>query len=306
MPKLQRPASKRKFRLDSRMQAMALHSEDPIVRDVQNTLNEFAYSEVVRQKYNWKYLPDERFQELCNRLTKGTTVYETNRAFLSHLLRVIEAFEIVSIWRATELISTSVDCLNSDRLVAAAVTIRSLIELTAQYGFAANVVRVNFEKLPWQHLREQAFVLDCKDENGKSVGLESFIERLMGGTRIKSLVEINPNMEQKNILTIIEKTDKILSRQGIGYQIMPHYEMLCDMAHPNTVGFQRYLVSVDELEGGWTARLMKDHALGSVAEKIVEECLWGLSFSAGTMNGCFGVFQTVFKNAGTQLGKLLP
>jgi hypothetical protein len=265
MAKPERHAPKRQFRLKNAMQAIACRSQDRIVRDVQNTLEEYAYSEVVGQKYNWKYLPDERFQELCRPLSKGKTVYEINRAFLSHLLRVIEAFEIVSIWRATELISSSVDCLHSDRLVAAAVMIRSLIELTAQYGWAANVVRANFEKLPWQHLREQALVLDCKDETGKLVGLETFIEKLMGGTRIKSIIEIHPNMEQKNILTIIEKSDKILNSQGMGYQIMPHYEMLCDMAHPNTVGFQRFLVSVEELDNGWTARLMQDRALGAVA-----------------------------------------
>jgi hypothetical protein len=117
------------------------------------------------------------------------------------------------------------------------------VELTAQYGWATNTVRVNFEKLPWQHLREQILLLDCEDETGKSVGLESFIERLMGGTRLRSVVEKHPNMEEKNILTIIEKTDKILSRQAMGYKIMPHYEILCDVAHPNTIGFQRYLLS---------------------------------------------------------------
>jgi hypothetical protein len=52
------------------MHAMARRSEDPVVRAVQNTLDEYAYSEVIGQKYNWKYLPDERFQELCSRLSK--------------------------------------------------------------------------------------------------------------------------------------------------------------------------------------------------------------------------------------------
>jgi hypothetical protein len=222
------------------------------------------------------------------------------------LFRVIEAFEIVGTWRATELISSSIESLNSERFVAAATTVRSLIELTVQYGWAANIVRVSFGKLPWQYLHEQLLVLDCQDENGRSVGLESFIERLMGGTRIKSVVETNPHMEQKNILTIMEKTDKGLNRQGMGYQIMPHYELLCDIAHPNTIGFQRYLVSVDESQNGWTERLMKERALGATAKKIVEECLWGLSFGAGTMNGCFGVFQTVFKNAGAQLKHFPP
>jgi len=247
------------------MQAIACRSQDPIVRDVQNTLEEYAYSEVVGQKYNWKYLPDEPFQELCRALSKGKTVYEISRVLLSHLLRVIEAFEIVSIWRATELISSSVDCLISDRIVAAAVIIRSLIELTAQYGWAANVVRVNFEKVPWQHLGEQVLVLDCEDQTGKSVGLESFIERLMGGTRTKSIVEINPNMEPKNILTIIEKADKILTRQGMGYQIMPHYEMLCDMAHPNTLGFRRYLVSVENLEHGWACNARRRRSVKALS-----------------------------------------
>jgi hypothetical protein len=46
----------------------------------------------------------------------------------------------------------------------------------------------------------------------------------MAGTRIKDVLRLNPDMEQKNILTIIDKTDKVLQQKGFGYSVRPHYD----------------------------------------------------------------------------------
>jgi hypothetical protein len=98
-----------------------------------------------------------------------------------------------------------------------------------------------------QQGRDHAFVI----RSVKEVGLESYVERLMGGTKPKDIPAINPDMEQRNILTIIDKADKAFVKQGQGYLVKPHYEVLYEVAHPNVVGYQRFLKLANQIAGGW-------------------------------------------------------
>jgi hypothetical protein len=61
---------------------------------------------------------------------------------------------------------------------------RSLIELTVTYGQAANILHSELQKYPWDSIQTHVIGLDHEDERGKKVGLESFVERLMSGTRL--------------------------------------------------------------------------------------------------------------------------
>ena len=144
-------------------------------------------------------------------------------------------------------------------------------------------------------------VLDEKDDKGRQIGLESYIERLMAGTRMKDVLQLNPDMEQKNILTIIDKTDKALQEQGLGYQVRPHYDFLCDIAHPNTLGFQRFLTSIRPSYGGWIVRAMEEKAYGEAAIGITCECLWALGFGAATIDSMFGEFQKLIAMFGEKI-----
>jgi hypothetical protein len=302
MPTPNRRKPTKRFRLSEEMLTLADRSADPIVRNVKKILAEFEYTEILGTRYVWKYLPDDAF----SRIYAGPDLYKMNHAFLSHLCRVIEAFEIVSVWRAWELMDPCTTSLNNHQYVAAATLARSLLELTVNYGIAVNTLRASFENFPWQHLRTRVLGLDCVDERGKKVGLESYIERLMSGTRLTEVVKVNPDMEQKNILSIIDKTDKALSRQGAGYLLRPHYDLLCELAHPNTIGYQRFLTSINAMENGWTARVMEAKATSEFATQIACECLWAISFSAGSMNGFFGEFQKLKKVLALHLGRILP
>ncbi len=105
-------------------------------------------------------------------------------------------------------------------------------------------------------------------------------------------------MQQKNIQTIIEKTDKKLAQQRCSYLIKPHWELLCELAHPNVVGYNRFLTSVNALEGGWTERVMEEKANSEGTIYIATECLWALSFGAGSLDGLFGEFQKLMKISG--------
>lgn len=140
----------------------------------------------------------------------------------------------------------------------------------------------------------------------KDANLELFVERLMSGTRLKSVLDGSPDLETKNTLTLIQKTDKKLAKQSHGYQIMSEYEFLCELAHPNLVGFARFLLHEKKRDDGWVSRSMYEFAVGPAAEHIIERCLWALSFGCGTMNGSFEEFQKVLKLIGGKLGRPLP
>jgi hypothetical protein len=299
---------KRQFKLTEELQQTAAIHDDPIIKTVQQTLDEFAYSEIIPRRLEWKYLPDSAFIErYLEQLKASGDVYPVNHALLSHLLRVIEAFEIVSIWRATDLIDPCVKALNDENFVAAAVLARSLVELTVRYGDAANRLRAHFETFNWEGMRTHVMLMDQTNEtSGKKDGLESFVERLMGGTRLDDVVKANPDMAMQNILTTIEKTDKALAKQGMGYQIKPHYERLCELAHPNAVGFHRYVHAEQTRLDGWISRTMMDRARGIPSVQILCECLWALSWAAGSINGLFGVFQTWRREIHPHVKPLLP
>jgi hypothetical protein len=283
----------RHFRLNEKVRTVSKSSEENFVRNVQDILKDFEFSHVVGAKYNWRYLPDEVFHDKLLGSNAPPNVHAANFAFLSHLFRIIEAFEVLSIWRARDLVESCVRALNNDCLIAAATLARSLLELAVHYGFAANTLRGSFEEFKWEQLKTHILILDEKDEKGQQIGLESYIERLMGGTRIKEVLQVNPAMEQKNILTIIDKTDKGLDGQGMGYRVRPHYDFLCDIAHPNTLGFQRFLTSEKSADNGWIIKAMEEKGSGEAARAITGECLWALGFGAATIDGMFDEFQKV-------------
>jgi hypothetical protein len=178
-----------------------------------------------------------RSAAICNK--PGMSVRMLNRTLLSHFIRVIEAFQMVSLWRSRDLVASCVVSLNEERLISAATLARSLIELAVTCGDAGSSLSAAFKALPWSAIGDAPFAaVVVPGENGKEISLEMFIERLMAGTRLNERLVKTPNMSQRNIMTIIQKLDKKLLKQ-YEYQVMPHYELLCELALPNTIGFQR-------------------------------------------------------------------
>jgi hypothetical protein len=88
---------------------------------------------------------------------------------------------------------------------------------------------------------------------------------------------------------------------------MSHYEKLCEVAHPNVLGYERFLQGVRKhAKSGWHIRQMHRHANSPAATELVHECLWAIAFSLGFMEGCFGVFQDLKKLVVSKIGKPLP
>jgi hypothetical protein len=302
MPPRRKPHIKR-FQLNDKMSSIVSASPDPIVRDLLKVLEAFEYAEAIGSRFVWKYLPDDAFNEICNK--PDMNVRMLNRTPFSHLVRIIEAFEMVSIWRSRDLVGSCVVSLNEKRLISAATLARSLIELTVTYGDAANFLQAAFRAFLWSELGNALIQPMVTDENGKEINLEIFIERLMSGTRMSQQLDKAPHMSQRNIMTVLQKLDKKLLKEH-GYQIKPHYDFLCELAHPNTIGFQRYISSVAIQDNKWENRVMEEESESLMSFRISHECLWALSFGTGSMSGVFGVFQELKQNVLKNIGRPLP
>jgi hypothetical protein len=173
------------------------------------------------------------------------------------------------------------------RIVNSAV----LIELAAIYSDAADFLHTSLKSFEWSKIEDVLLVPEVISKNGKKTNLEVFVERLMSGTRMKDVLQRTPDMEQKNIITIIQTLDKEFSRQNFGHQVMPHYEFLCQLAHPNTIGFRRFLTSAIKSPDGWQTRSMEEKSTSERSIVISHECLWALSFGASSISIGFGLFE---------------
>src|SRR5438445_7173940 len=98
------------LRLQPPLSKLAQSSDDPIVRDVQKVIEDFSHFPILGQEYKWAYLEDSEFNKQI-RLLK--TAKEINFLFLSHIMRVVEAFEIISIWRMADLATGAIRSLNN-------------------------------------------------------------------------------------------------------------------------------------------------------------------------------------------------
>jgi hypothetical protein len=297
-----RPTTRAFLRLRDEVSGFAGKSEDPIVRTVGDVIEEFSHFVVIGEEYNWSYLSDEEYRK---QVVMVSGAREANRLFLSHIMRSIEAFEIISIWRMADLAAGTIRNLNNFEVISACTLARSMIELSVRYGDAANFLYRYFENINWALLDVQIAKF-CIGQDEASETLEEYVEKLFHATRLDTLLEKSELMKAKNILTIIESMDKRLKKQ-FGYSVMSHYEVLCEIAHPNTLGYQRYLDSISKAaRSGWDTRHLRRHANSSTAAMLISECLWAVSFSLSGMNGCFGVFQTLKKNYAEKMGRPLP
>jgi hypothetical protein len=295
------------LRLSAELSKLAESLPDPVVRSLGQAINEFSHLSSLWQEYDWNYLEDDDFKKQAGRAKTGK---ELNFLFLSHIMRVIEAFQIVSIWRMADLASGSIRSLNHYELISACTLSRAMIELVARYGDVANFLFRYFESVAWEKYETDAIRFEMPkdssdDKNGET--LEAYVERLMDATRLKARLQLSEQMQATNIMTIIQRLDKKLSKQNAGYSVMSHYENLCEVAHPNVLGYHRFMHAVAKHpSSGWHIRKMHQHASSSSAAYLVHECLWAVAFSLGSMGGCFSVFQDLKNLLRSKVGKPLP
>jgi hypothetical protein len=240
---------------------------------------------------HWNYLTDENFEKLFRAATDPST---SNRLLLSHLLRLAEAYQVISVWRVVEVAAPAVRALNSNEITAACILTRSLLELSAGFALAAPVIEKWFGSMPWDRV-DEVFLKE----------MEEFVTRLIFGSRLGGGEDA---LKQTNILTTIQKLDKLLVHRGAPRNLIEdRYAVLSEAAHPNHLGFERFTASLGhDPATSWSFREVGVDAKGDARDHLATNCLWALGLAHSVMVGNLGRIDEAKKAYHAALGPPLP
>ncbi len=260
--------------LSEDISAFCESSDDPIVRTApQWFAGCFELDETLPPKYGWRYSDEDSIRKQLAGLQSSN---EINRVFWIDQVRNVEAYSVISMWRGSELLKPAIRSLNVGELITPAVLARSLLELSTAYLLNANTIDKLFNELIFP---PNAVVL--------SKEFEERVVKMIWGTR---LGKPEPHLQQTNILTLIQK----LAKNPKAAELLPHYEFLCEIAHPNVIGNNRFWSHVERInEDGSETRTLARVADGQHATDIRTNVLWSLAWSASSLRNSF----TLIRNA---------
>jgi hypothetical protein len=214
------------------------------------------------------------------------SVQEMNQVYWEDMARAVEAYSVMSLWSATELVESI--CLHSqkDHYNSMAILARSLIELAAYYRYVASYV-IGTVKRPPDSFSEK--VILCAE-------LERIVYRAIWGTRLSME---SADDKQINILTIISK----LAEWTGGTRLKEVYEHLCEVAHPNVLGNARFWYTDESQWDGAHLVRMRRRSYGPGAGAISERTLWALGWSSNSIGSSFVGIRDCLKNLSDFLAK---
>jgi len=258
------------YQLSEAVLAAACQPGDTSPDQVASLMAHFQRLFTAKTSLRWDYLMDEDFKLALNEDPRPSYA---NGLLLSHLLRLAEAYQVLSVWRIIELAAPAVRALNANEVNAACVLSRALIEVAASFAIAVPRVEKWFVTLPWDRVDEA--ILDVEE-------MEQFLTRLVFGSRLGEGVDA---LKQTNIMTQLEKLDKFAERLGHHPKLVQErYATLSEAAHPNHLGFERFTsLTTREAGGGWSTRHTSFGARGAASEHLLKTCLWALAFAHSIM-----------------------
>lgn len=272
---------------DAWIRRIAEASSNPCVRDSESMISYcIDGSHALPSEYGWRYSDESTIMSL---LEGAESAAEVNRIYWTDELRNVEAYAVMSYWRGTELLESSLRSLNWGELVAAAAVGRSLLELAASFLMNANTLDKTLGQVSFPG---NACVV-CKD-------LEEFICRIIWGTRLKGH---EADLRPQHVLDVLRH----LGKNAAAAELMPTYEYLCELAHPNLIGNARFWSRVERMnhDGSETRLLAKDNREG-VAHEIVEHILWALGWSSVHVRNGFELTQLAVRSLIESLGRADP
>jgi len=190
------------------------------------------------------------------------------------MARSIEAYDVVIVWRAAELVRVSLRLLNQREVLTPAILARSLLELGAAAILDSNTIGKSISSA-LTNAPDGTVVM--------SFELEELVIRMLYGTRMDGLPD---HPEQKNAKTYIEK----VSRNPNASELLPIYAYLCDLTHPNVLGYSRYWAGTQSKnEDGSETLRMDRYAESATTSQIRENALWALGWSSVCIRNAFQI-----------------
>ena len=107
-----------------------------------------------------------------------------------------------------------------------------------------------------------------------------YLSKLVSGTRYEpTLSRVSEKhkeiLTQRNVLTRIDRLSKI----PLASKLRPNYDFLCELAHPNSIGYQRFWSLVEDDEPGDLVKISRRVPVQRIIE-TTEMCLWALSWGS--------------------------
>ena len=205
-----------------------------------------------------------------------------NRVYWEDMARNLEAWAIMSTWRGIEILDSGISSLNTGRYLSSAILGRALVEIASVMITEANNILASIRSLP----------LPRKNECVEAEWLEKTILRLIWGTRQSGAPEY---LTQKNILSYLKK----LSKNPKASDLFEVYEYLCEAAHPNVVGYEKFqgregIRNGDEI----IVYLASDLSVGKsqAGNKLLEQTLWAFGWSAVCLRNSFHIVQALIED----------
>jgi len=144
-------------------------------------------------------------------------------AYLQPLHSQLGAIALHVLWKANQLIRTLCNALNGGDLIVAATMARSLMETTAALGCESDQIA----RLWRTRTRQPAPDAESLQEFMESA--TAVVGQILFGTKLKREKTPDTGIERTNILTLIDRAEKLSNNPGIRRL----YDVLCDTVHPS-------------------------------------------------------------------------
>lgn len=244
-------------------------SSSPIVRGTPQRLQALLDLEAqFPARYGWRYHDDNTFHQHLKSLNSAK---EINTFYWLDQSRNAEAHACMCVLRACELLKPAVRSLNIKEVIAPAVLARSFLELSVTFVRNINLIDNIIQNAEFP-----------PDTVIASTDFEEAVVRMIWGTR---LGDPAPHLKQTNILTSIQK----VSKHPQASDLLPTYEYLCELAHPNVMGNARFWGKVEAPRYDGSVRIVIEKVPKSspTVEEITEKVLWALGWSSECVVNAF-------------------
>lgn len=252
----------------------ATASNDPIVRSSAEMVKYcLDFEKQMPTEYGWRFTELDTFREVSRELK---TPEDLNEFYWGDMSRNLEAYSITVFWRGIEILKPLIRSLNLKEIITPAVLSRSLLELGASFIENANIIHKTVEQMP----AHQINAIETSQD------LEQLSVRILFGTRLGS--NIPEHLQQKNVLTTLQR----LTKNPNATDLLPTYEFLCEIAHPNVIGNARFWAEVlrKNDDGSETIRISRQHD-SLTNREILGKILWSVGWSAVCLRNGFHLIQ---------------
>jgi uncharacterized protein (DUF2132 family) len=198
--------------------------------------------------------------------------------FLRPLHSQLCAIALQVLWKANQLIRSLSSALDSTDLIVAATMARSLVEVAASFGCESNQISTMWRDRCRQPAPDVESLNDFAQEAGRVVG------QVLFGSKIKHDKEPVTGIERTNILTPVDKAEKLSENAGLRRL----YDVLCDTVHPSMGSSRCFWTKEPGAEEGVTAAFITERTsngeLSDLPFTIGLSTLWALTWLGWTWN----------------------